>query len=89
MNLGFAVDERAARSARWAIDYEGVVLKTPVPRAALKEDPTPRSSKPLRVPRISNPGYLTPTEVVALGQLLAGQITKAAARSVGWDRVFG
>ena len=84
MSLDYAVDEQAARRARVAIEYEAVVLKSPVPRAALKEDPALSESEPLRIPIISNPSYLTPDEVATLGQLLVGHVTKAAARSVGW-----
>ncbi len=83
-----AIDkERAAEPCR-GVEFDAVRLDaaTFMPREQVRMVPSLQGCEQLRVPRMPNPGYLTPAETTALAGLLAERVPTDLMAAVGWPR---
>jgi hypothetical protein len=85
MNPDYAIDRAKAKQTTLAVPFRATPLRTPVPRTDILDDPVLSSCEQIRMPRVSNPTYLTVHEVEALGDHLEGRVSATAARKIGWD----
>ena len=85
MNPDYAIDRDKADQPTLAVPFRATPLHTHVARPDILDDPALNGCEQIRMPRVSNPTYLTVDEVESLGRHLRGRISAAAARELGWD----
>ncbi|TQF67093.1 hypothetical protein FK531_16080 [Rhodococcus spelaei] len=81
-----AVDREKASRPCLGVEFDGVRLSGPtyVPREEMRAAPALQRCEQFRVPRMSNPSFLTPDETAALAALLTDRVPPALLARVGW-----
>lgn len=81
-----AVDREKASRPCLGVEFDAVRLagSTYVPREVLREASALQRCEQFRVPRMSNPSFLTPDETAALAELLVNRVPTGLLARVGW-----